>query len=235
MDNFIQIISSYTGSTFFVPLMILGAFLAGLIASLSPCSLGMLPLIIGYVGGYSKEGGKKLLIQMISFSIGLSVLLSIIGVLCAISGRAFTSVASPKVLLLFASVIVILGLNLMGIIELRFPVLVKKMPQNKSGGLFLFPFLVGIFFGLAASPCASPLLASIMAIAAISNSVIFSIALFFAFALGQCVIIIIFAMFASMLKHLNAFSKYSEILMKISGVILILAGIYIYYAVFSSV
>lgn len=236
MDNIIHAFSAYSsGSGFIFPLMFLVSFFAGILASLSPCSLGILPLIIGYVGGYSQKGNKKLLVQMISFSFGLSLVLSIIGVVCALSGRAFTSFASPVVIILFASVIIILGLNLVGILEIHFPAIVKKMPQNTTGSLFLFPFLVGTFFALAASPCSSPLLASIMAVATISSNILFSIALLFCFALGQCLIVIFFALFTSTLKHMNALAKYSSILMKASGILLILTGLYIYYSIFSSI
>lgn len=236
MDNLVQLFTSYSssGSVFVVPLMLLISFAAGILASISPCTLGILPLIIGYAGGYSKEGNKKLFIQMLSFSIGLSSVLSIIGVICALTGRAFIGVASPIVILLFASVIIILGLNLLGIIEINFPSIVKKMPQNKSGGLFIFPFLVGVFFALASSPCASPILASIMALAAVSNNIVFSISLLFMFALGQCIIIIFIALFTSTLKNLNSLSKYTSVLMKIFGIILICAGLYIDYRIFSA-
>ncbi len=235
MDNIIQNLSLYSSSNALImPLLVAAAFLAGILASLSPCSLGILPLIVGYVGGYSKENNKKLFIQMIAFSLGLSLVLSIIGVICALTGRAFTSFAPPVVILIFASIIVILGLNLLGVIEINFPRIIKKMPQNNKGSLFIIPFIVGTFFALAASPCSSPILAAIMAVAAISKSIIFSILLLFAFALGQCVIIIFFALFMSSLKKIGAFAKYTDILMKICGVILILAGAFIYYSIFSS-
>ena len=142
MDNLLQAFSVYSsGNTMIMPILIVIAFFAGVLASLSPCSLGILPLIIGYVGGYSKESNKRLFLQMLFFSLGLSSVLSIIGVLCAITGRAFTSFASPIVILLFASVILIMGLNLLGVIDINFPAIVKKMPQNKTGGFFVFQFL----------------------------------------------------------------------------------------------
>ncbi len=236
MDNLLQAFSVYSaGNSFVMPLLLVIAFFAGVLSSLSPCSLGMLPLIIGYVGGYSKQGNKKLFIQMISFSLGLSVVLSIIGVICALSGRAFTGFASPVVILIFASVIIILGLNLVGFLDFQFPAIIKKMPQNKTGGLFLLPFLVGTFFALAASPCSSPILASIMAIATISSNIFFSIALLFCFALGQCIIVIAFALFTSTLKHMNSLAKYSNILMNASGVILILTGLFIFYSIFRNI
>lgn len=236
MDNLLQAFSVYSANNnFIMPLLIIISFFAGILASLSPCSLGVLPLIIGYVGGYSKENNKRLLIQMLSFSFGLSLVLSIIGVLCAITGRAFTGFASPILILIFASVIIIMGLNLLGLIDINFPAIVKKMPQNKSGSLFILPFLVGTFFALASSPCSSPILASIMALAAISTSIIFSITLLFSFAIGQCIIIIVFALFTSTLKHTGTLVKYSEILMKVCGIILIAAGIFIYYRIFSEI
>lgn len=236
MDNLLQTFTAYSaGNSFMLPLLLVIAFFSGILASISPCSLGILPLIIGYVGGYSKEGNKKLFIQMLSFSVGLSLILSIIGVICALTGRAFTTFAPPVLILLFASVIVIMGLNLLGLLDIQFPAIVKKMPQNKSGSLFVFPFLVGAFFALAASPCSSPILASIMAIATISGSIMFAIALLFSFALGQCIIIIFFALFTSTLKKSSVLAKYAQVLLKASGVLLILAGLAIYYAVFTSI
>ncbi len=236
MDNLIEAFTLYSsGNNFILPILIVISFFAGILASLSPCSLGILPLIIGYVGGYSNANNKKLFLQMISFSLGLSSILSIIGVICAITGRAFTSFASPVVILVFASVILLMGLNLIGFIDINFPTFIKKMPQNKTGSIFVFPFIVGTIFALASSPCSSPILASIMAIATISGSILFAISLLFSFALGQCIIIVIFALFTSTLKNAGKFAKYSEILMKISGILLILTSIAIFYAVFTSI
>lgn len=236
MDNLIQTFSAYSaGNNFVLPIILVIAFFAGVLSSLSPCSLGILPLIIGYVGGYSKETNKKLFIQMIAFSLGLSLVLSIIGILCAITGRAFTAIASPIIIIIFASIILIMGLNLVGFLDIQFPTIIKKMPQNKTGSIFVFPFLIGTFFALASSPCSSPILASIMALATISNNLIFSIALLFSFAIGQCVIIIVFAMFTSILKNRGSFAKYSEILMKVSGILLILTALAIFYRIFSNI
>ncbi len=236
MNNLTELFTIYsTGNNLIFPVALIIAFLAGIVSSLSPCSLGILPLIIGYVGGYAKDGNKKLLIQMLSFSFGLSLILSIIGVLCAITGKAFTGFAPPVLILLFASIITIMGLNLLGILDIQFPTIIKKMPQNKTGSLFVFPFLVGVFFALAASPCSSPILASILAIATISTNILFAISLLFSFALGQCIIVIIFALFTSTLKNLSKFAKYTNVLMKISGIILIIVALFIYYSVFSSI
>jgi cytochrome c-type biogenesis protein len=227
MDNILQIFASnLESSPYLLPLFLLVALLAGIVASLSPCSLGILPLIISYVGGYSKDGNKKLLIKMISFSVGLSTILSIIGVFCALTGRVFAGISSPILMLIFASILVILNI--------QFPVIVKKMPKVNSASLFFYPFIVGCFFALAASPCSSPILASIMAIATVSRNIVFSISLLFSFAIGQCVIVILFALMASLLKNMKSIAKYSDLMVKLSGLILIILGSYIYFRVFST-
>lgn len=236
MDNILNIFNMYSSTgNVFIPLLLFSAFIAGILSSLSPCNLGLLPLIIAYIGGYSKEGNKKLFVQMLSFSLGLSLILSIIGVLCAFTGRAFSGVSSPILILVLASIFVLMGLNLIGILEINYPVLIKKIPQNKANGYFVFPFLIGCVFALASSPCATPILASLLALATVSKNMLLSLSLFFLFALGQCLVIILFALFTSVLKNAQKFARFSSILMKISGIILIGAGIYIYYKIFSSI
>ena len=235
MDSFLNIFNTYSANpSAFVPLLLLLAFFAGVLSSLSPCNLGLLPLIIAYVGGYSKEGNKKLLVQMLSFSLGLSFVLSIIGVLCAFTGRAFSGVSSPILVLVLASIFVLMGLNLLGFLEINYPVLIKKIPQNKANGLFVLPFIIGCVFALASSPCSTPILASLLALAAVSKNILFALFLFFFFAMGQCIVVILFALFASALKNAQKFARFSSLLMKISGFILIGAGLYIYYRIFSN-
>jgi cytochrome c-type biogenesis protein len=51
-DNVQTIIQNRHGLAF------ISVFIAGLISAASPCILAAIPLIIGYVGGYS-EGNKK--------------------------------------------------------------------------------------------------------------------------------------------------------------------------------
>ena len=54
MDNLVQVFSDTNQTAWY--LLLIASFLGGVLASLSPCSLAMLPLIIGYVGGYARHG-----------------------------------------------------------------------------------------------------------------------------------------------------------------------------------
>lgn len=231
MESFVQGLAAQIQGNH-TTIVLLLAFLGGIASSLSPCSLGLLPIVIAYIGGYSKESPLRLFAQLLSFSIGMSIVLSIIGVICALTGKAFAGMSSPIWILLLSSLIMIFGLDLLGVIQLNFPTLIKKMPQNNTNSIFVFPVLIGMVFAIAATPCSSPILASIMALASLSANVAISIALFFLFALGQCIIIIIAGLFASALKNMKAFAGFTGILMKLCGLLFVLISLYIYYVIF---
>ena len=108
------------------------SFLGGIIASVSPCSLAMLPIIVGFIGGYSKEKPSKTFIQMIFFVAGSAVIFSIIGIICALTGKVFVAFAGGYFGLVMASIIMIMGLKLVGVLDFELPVIIKEMPNNNS-------------------------------------------------------------------------------------------------------
>ncbi len=215
-------------------LLLLGiSFLGGVISSISPCTLGILPLIISYIAGYGKNNVLQTFIQMLSFSFGLSFILSIVGIISVYLGKVFVALGGDIWVLIIASLILVLGLNLLGVLDIYYPQLIKKMPANSKNGLFIFPFIIGVFFALAATPCSTPILVSILGFASLSKSVVYSILLLFMFAMGQAVIIILAGVFTSMLVNMKKFAAISEIIIKTAGFILVLCALYIYQRVFS--
>jgi len=60
-----------------------------------------------------------------------------------------------------------------------------------------------------------------------------AVLMLFMFSLGQGLILIIAGVFTSSLKGFKNFAHVSEILLKLSGVLLILSSVYIYYKIFS--
>lgn len=209
------------------------SFFGGLLASISPCSLAMLPVVIGYIGGYGDNDNKKIFWQLMSFILGSAIVFSVIGVICAITGQVFKSFAGDYFILLIASLLFALGLNLIGILDLNFPTLVNKIPQNKNNSKFIYPLILGAIFAIAGTPCSTPILAGIMGFASITNSIILSIIMLFAFALGQGVILVVAGMFTNIIKKFGNIVSASEIMIKTSGGLLLLASVYMFYKVFS--
>ena len=228
MENYVSLFTQ-NGS---LPILFAISFLGGLIASISPCSLAMLPIIIGYVGGYSKEKPIKTFLQMIFFVIGTAIVFSIIGIICAVTGKVFISFAGGYFGLIIASILMVMGLKLAGFIDFELPIMIKEIPQGNSHSLILYPIILGAVFALAGTPCSTPILAGIMAFASLSASISHAIIMLFLFALGQGVILILAGFLTSHLKNWKGFYKFSDLLLKISGILLVLASIYIFYKIF---
>jgi cytochrome c-type biogenesis protein len=215
------------------PIILIGAsFLGGVLASISPCSLGMLPIVIGYIGGYSSGSHLKVFSQLISFIIGSSIVFSVIGVVCALTGHIFISILGGYFVIIIASTLLAMGLNLIGALDINLPSIINKVPSNSKNSTYLYPMLLGGVFALAGTPCSTPILASIIGFASISDNILLSLAMLFGFALGQGVILVVAGMFANVVKQFSKIVTISDVLLKISGTILILASIYIYYKMF---
>lgn len=232
MDNYLNMFSQASSGHF--SLILLGiSFLGGLLASVSPCSLAMLPIIIGYVGGYSDSSPAKIFMQMLFFVFGSSLVFATIGVICAVTGKVFISFAPSYFILLLASLLMVMGLNIVGILDFNMPVLIKEIPQSSGKNVVLYPILIGAVFAIAGTPCSTPILAGIMAFASMSTNIMLAVLMLFMFSLGQGLILVIAGVFTSSLKGFKNFAHISEILLKFSGVLLILSAIYIFYKVFS--
>ena len=216
-----------------IPLLYLISFLGGLVASISPCSLAMLPIIIGYVGGYSDAKPSKTFMQLLFFIIGSAIVFSVIGIICAVTGKVFVSFAGGYFSVIIASIVLIMGLKLVGILDFELPVLIKEMPKNDGTSNFLYPILLGGVVALAGTPCSTPILAAIMAFASLSASLTQSVIMLFLFSLGQGLILVFAGVLTSKLKTWKNFYKISDLLLKFSGILLILTAFYIFYKIFA--
>ena len=232
MSNLAQILSNGNISEMTWLLMFITAFFGGIIASVSPCSLAMLPLMIGYVGGCSKETPFRTFIQLSCFILGTAIVFTVIGIICAVTGSVFASALGGYFTLIMASLLLVIGLKITGILDFEIPVIIKSMPQNKTNSLILYPVLLGIAFALAGTPCSTPILAGIMVFAAMGKSLIASVIMLFLFAIGQGLILILAGIFTSAVKNIKKFSGITDKLMKISGWLIIFVSIYLYCKVF---
>ena len=127
----------------------------------------------------------------------------------------------------------IMGLKLVGFLDFEIPLLVKEMPKNNGTSTVLYPILLGGVFALAGTPCSTPILAAIMAFASLSASLTQAVIMLFLFSLGQGIILVLAGVLTSKLKTWKNFYKLSDALLKISGVLLILTSIYIFYKIFA--
>lgn len=229
MENLTQLFSTQSS----IYILFGAAFLGGLISSISPCSLSMLPLIIGYIGGYSDEKPLKTLLQMIVFVIGSGIVFAIIGAICALTGKMF--IGNPYFALIVASIVMIMGLKILGFLEFDLPPIIKEIPKNEFNNDFLYPLILGAVFALIGTPCSTPILASIMAFASISAKISSAVIMLFLFSIGQGLILILAGFITSKIKTSEKFYRLSEKIMKFSGILLILVSLYIFYKIFGGI
>jgi cytochrome c-type biogenesis protein len=210
------------------------AFLGGLVAGFGPCVLPMLPAVFGYVTGQVAEtpglSGRAAWLRGLALSatfvLGMSLLFAAIGATAALLGHAL--LAASWAYYVVAAICVVLGLQMMGAINLPFDALNRFLPNRRPERQgFVGAFLFGILFGVVASPCSTPILAAIATIAATQGSVSQGALLLFVYGLGKGVPLMLLGLAAGSLSLMRSLSRATGVLTKIGGVALIGAAAYL--------
>ncbi len=202
-------------------LLLLFAFFAGLISSLSPCVLSMLPINLAYIGISKISSPAKALRQASLFVLGVSVLMAFLG---AFSNFAFAVFTEYKAYIYIAVglFIFLMSLALLEWIRIPLPQIITKVPDSN-------PFVVGLVFALLSSPCSSPVLFAVLSAASTLSSWIEAVIVMFVFSLGYTMVIFLASIFAGLLKQLDWFKRHNLVVMRISAFILALLALsYLY-------
>jgi cytochrome c-type biogenesis protein len=208
------------------PLLAYGAaYLGGVVATASPCILGSIPLVIGFVGGYAGGSTRKAFFYSLTFVLGLALLMSVLGAVAALMGTMF-GLSGPWWYFILAGVLMVMGLHLSGLINLKLQTSQKFLPQRTG---LLGALVLGMLFGTVLSPCASPVLAVILTLAAVQGKVAYGSSLLFTYALGQGTLIILAGTFTGTIESFiqSRSSRFSLGLQKAFGGLLFLAGAYL--------
>lgn len=223
MNTFLGDVSLYLLESPFLVLPLV--FLLGIITSLSPCILSLMPVLLGYIGGYG-DNRRKSFLMAVFFVIGLGITFAALGLLASYLGTIFGQVGSFWYI--FAALIaIVMGLHLLDVVHLRFPGL-KRLPFKANSPLGAV--LVGLTFGLVASPCSTPVLAAILSFVAVRQQVLYGGLLLFVYGAGQGTPLILLGSFAGLLRELPYLQARSKYFSYFSGVVLILLGLYLLYS-----
>ncbi|KJF26991.1 hypothetical protein TZ02_10465 [Clostridium aceticum] len=205
-------------------LTILMVFGGGFVTSISPCLLSMLPVMVGYIGGYDDHATRTRGFSLsFVFVLGLATTFAILGLAAASLGLVFGQIGAIWYYILSA-IAIIMGLNLFGVISFKMPGL-KKMPLKLNG--YSGAYLMGLFFGLVASPCATPVLAVVITYVALQRELAYGSFLLFVYGLGHGLPLIIAGTFTALLKKLPIVQYYTQYVHYFSGGILIFLGLYL--------
>jgi cytochrome c biogenesis protein CcdA len=203
-------------------------FAAGLISSFSPCVLITIPLVISYVGGYAEGDVKRSFSFSLAFVVGLSITFTILGAIASLMGTLLGDVGGFWKYIL-AAVAIVMGLQMMSILNFQIPT--PRMVKTEQKGL-IGAFLLGMLFGVASSPCATPVLALILTFVASKHNLAYGTSLLFVYALAHTVLIFAVGVSAGLAEvflksqKIADFSVYAH---KVSGALFVLIGLYVLF------
>ena len=206
------------------------AFVAGLISFLSPCVLPLIPGYISYISGSSlekvvKKNTSLVVLKTIFFTLGFSIVFIALGSAASLLGNFFLN--NSNILRIISGIIIIFfSVQLLGIFNFKIMNKDIRFFTNNYNSNLAFPVLVGAAFGFGWTPCIGPILGSILALAAIEESLSKGILLLSFYSLGLAVPFIVsgflidkFLIFSKFIK------KYIIWFTKGGGFILLLTGI----------
>ena len=213
-------------------LAFLGAFSAGSLTAVAPCSLVSVPLLVGSSLALNKDlsGRKKILYTYAFaslFALGVMMSFSILGLIVAKFG-GFFSIAPMWAYVVSALVSVLIGLYAWGLFgELNKSGIMAHLIRYRLWG----GFLIGIIFGLVSTPCASAPLIAIITVAA-NSGYVYAYALILTFALGHSLLLLAAGVsvgFAQSIVSNTLLTKVSDTINRLFALLLIGMGLYFAY------
>ena len=203
-------------------------FLGGVLTSFTPCVYPLLPIIAGVIGSSEEQSKLKNFLLSICYVLGMALTFALLGVVAAISGRFFGQIqSSPAAHIVVGSVIIIFSLTIFDVIPLPTSLLYRAGSGRVfKRGAALSVFFMGAVSGLIAAPCATAVLAAVLAYAATTQNVILGFFLLFTFALGLGTLLVVVGTFVGVLKNMPASGKWVAIAGKFMAFAMLAVGCY---------
>ena len=199
------------------------AFLMGVLTSISPCSLSSLPLVIAYVSQTTTETKKGFLYSLL-FALGTAITFSLLGLIAISLGKVMRGAGSWWYILL-GILMVLLALQSWNVISV---VPSANLLQKNQRRGYLGALIAGFLMGLFSSPCATPMLISLLAFITLSESTFYSMLLIFFFSLGHGVLSVVAGTSSTFIRRIRN-TRISRYASYIIGTLILILGLYMFY------
>lgn len=201
-------------------------FLEGIASFISPCLLPMLPIYISYFIGEDDKNTSKAVINASGFVLGFTIVFLILSIFASQLG-IFISSNIKYIKIVFGIIIIFFGLNYMEIFKIKFLNKSKVINANTKNLNFIKAMLFGILFSISWTPCIGTFLSSALLLVAKQQDMIKGILLMVVYSIGLGIPFIISVALIEKLKEMFDFIKKNyNAIKKISGIILIIMGVY---------
>ena len=166
---------------------------------MSPCHLGSIPLIVGFINNGEKASRTRAFWLSLLFALGLLATLGVFGAAAAFAGTLFGKIGTiPKIAV--AIFIILCRLSLMDVPPLSRIGISSKVAPTRRGAFGALG--LGLIYGLILGPCSFAFLTCMIGIAFWTGSADlgFGIGLMAAFALGHCSAIVAAGTFGNAIR-----------------------------------
>jgi cytochrome c-type biogenesis protein len=214
-----------SSSLLVVPLVLLGGAATGL----NPCVYPTIPVIIGYISGQKEQPRWKGFALAMTFVLGLAITYVLIGATASFVGSVL-GISKAGWMYIVAAVCILVGVSMSGLITLSFNTFIPAQAKWSRLTGFAGALVLGMLFGLVASPCAMPILTLILALIAQKGQVVYGSVLMFTYAIGHGLPLIIIGTVAGAVTSLERFTKYSVLIQRVGGWLLMAVGAYFIWA-----
>ena len=205
------------------------AFVGGIVTFLSPCILPLVPVYLANIAGASVltsdlPDRRRIFLHTISFIVGFSLVFTALGASFGLLG----AVAPEEVLEKVAGALLItFGIFLVAATKIPWLNYEKRLNFTMvKGSGYLRSLLIGVIFSLGWTPCVGPILGSILALAANSQTAWQGVYLMLAYCLGLGLPFIAVALaLGSASRYIRWLSRHAFITSIVAAVLLISIGI----------
>ena len=206
-------------------LAILLVLLGGIVTSIGPCNMSMIPILMAYVGGTTDISKARSFWLSLFFTLGTSTTFALLGIVFSLIGGIFG--ASKSVLMYIAAAVSIaVGLKMLGIIKFNLPNIGARILRKPGRQGVWAAYLMGLMIGLAGSQCGTPVLFAILSLVMSKGKIVYGAVLLFLYGLGRGLPVIIGGTFTGFAKGLPGLARWAEVFEKTAGIVLISIGIY---------
>lgn len=213
---------------------ILLAFTAGMVATVNPCGFAMLPAYLSFFLGDERLSASRS--ETIARAMGVATAVSggfllVFGVAGALFTFASLSIAkwSQWLTLVIGAGLVVLGIAMLGGFELaaRLPKLNKGGKERTSRSMFVF----GISYAIASISCTLPIFTGTVTSTFNRSNFLSGLTVFVAYSVGMALVLVALTVSLALAKSafVGALRRALPYINRVSGVLVILAGLYIAY------
>ena len=202
-------------------------FIGGILTSLTPCVYPLVPITVSVFGAGKDTSRRKSFLLSISYVFGMAVMYSILGVIVASTGSVFgTIMANPIAMGLVCTILIILGLSMLGLFDLQLPMSIQNRLNAVGGSGFGGAFIMGTVAGVIAAPCTGPALGAVLSYVATTNNITLGFFLMLTYAIGMGLLFIVIGTFSSILGSLPKSGGWMYVLENIFGVAIIAMSLF---------